>query len=154
MLGRTGELLRRDAGFLAHFRSYKFLYTIPPHSASLVDVADSSPPDVVFEGNSRDVIRKFPKDVRENFGGELRRLQINERPLDSGPMAPAIPGVFELRDKDKDFWYRVLYYKRDDVVYVLHCFTKKTNATSPSDIRIGRRRLSDLKQRLEKTKKN
>lgn len=116
-------------------------------------MAESSPPDVVFEGDSRDVIRAFPKDIRENFGGELRRLQTNERPFDSGPMAPATPGVFELRDEDKDSWYRVLYYKRNGVVYVLHCFTKKTNATSPGDIRIGCRRLSDLKQRLEKTKK-
>jgi phage-related protein len=116
-------------------------------------VAESSPPDVVFEGDSRDVIREFPKDIRENFGAELRRLQTHGRPIDSGPMAPALPGVFELRDEDKDFWYRVLYYKRDSVVYVLHCFTKKTNVTSAGDVRIGRRRLSDLKQRLEKTKK-
>jgi phage-related protein len=113
-------------------------------------VAETSPPDVVFEGNSRTIIRDFPKEVRENFGAELRRLQTNERPLDSGPMAPALPGVFELRDEDKDFWYRVLYYKRDGVVYVLHCFIKKTNTTAASDIRIGRKRLNDLKQRLAK----
>jgi phage-related protein len=57
-------------------------------------VAEPSPPDVVFEGNSLNIIRDFPKDVRENFGGDLRRLQNGERPLDSGSMAPALPGVF------------------------------------------------------------
>src|SRR6266849_550190 len=46
------------------------------------------PPDVVFEGNSLSVIRSFIKDVQENLGGDLRRLQNGERPLDSGSMAP------------------------------------------------------------------
>lgn len=116
-------------------------------------MAESSPPDVVFEGNSLSVIKSFPKDVRENLGGDLRRLQNGERPLDSGSMAPAIPGVFELRDEDKDAWYRVLYIKLGGVVYVLHCFTKKTNQTSKSDIEIGRKRLSDLKARLARQRK-
>jgi phage-related protein len=116
-------------------------------------VAEPSPPDVVFEGNSLDIIRDFPKDVRENFGGDLRRLQNGERPLDSGSMAPALPGVFELRDQDKDTWYRVFYVKLTGVVYVLHCFTKKTNQTAKGDIEIGRKRLSDLKARLTKQKK-
>jgi phage-related protein len=116
-------------------------------------VAEASPPDVVFEGNSLNVIRAFPRDVRENFGGDLRRLQNGERPLDSGSMAPVLPGVFELRDQDRSAWYRVLYVKLSGVVYVLHCFTKKTNQTAKSDVEIGRKRLSDLKARLAKQKK-
>ena len=116
-------------------------------------VAQPSPPDVVFEGDSRAIIRGFPKQVRENFGGELQRLQDAERPLDSKPLAPALPGVFELRDGDKDLWYRVLYCVRGGVVYVLHCFTKKTKKTPQRDIEIGRKRLSDLKQRLAKQEK-
>jgi phage-related protein len=116
-------------------------------------VAEPSPPDVVFEGNSLNVIRDFPKDVRENFGGDLRRLQNGERPLDSGSMAPALPGVFELRDQDRGAWYRVFYVKLTGVVYVLHCFTKKTNQTAKGDIEIGRKRLSDLKARLARRKK-
>ena len=116
-------------------------------------MAEASPPDVAFEGNSLSIIRAFPKDVRENLGGDLRRLQNGERPLDSGSMAPALPGVFELRDEDKDTWYRLLYAKFGGVVYVLHCFTKKTNQTAKGDIEIGHKRLSDLKRRLAKQKK-
>ena len=116
-------------------------------------MSDPSPPDVVFEGNSRSAIREFPADVRENLGADLWRLQNGERPLDSGSMAPALPGVFELRDADKDTWYRVLCVKLGGVVYVLHCFTKKTNQTPKGDIEIGRKRLSELKQRLSKQKK-
>jgi len=116
-------------------------------------VAEPSPPDVAFEGNSRSVIRGFPAHIRENLGADLWRLQNDERPLDSGSMAPTLPGAFELRDADKDTWYRVFYVKLGGVVYVLHCFTKKTNQTSRGDIEVGRKRLSDLKARLAKAKK-
>ncbi|MFZ3342429.1 MAG: type II toxin-antitoxin system RelE/ParE family toxin [Terriglobales bacterium] len=116
-------------------------------------MTDGSPPDVVFEGDSQAVIRKFPEDARGNLGADLRRVQNGQRPLDSGSMAPLLPGVFELRDDDRDFWYRVLYIKLEGVVYLLHCFTKKTNKTSPEDIEIARARLSVLKQRLAAQKK-
>jgi phage-related protein len=111
-------------------------------------VPDGSPPDVIFEGDSRAVIRSFTDDVREDLGADLWRVQNGERPLDSGSMAPALPGVFELRDQDKDLWYRVLYARIEGVVYVLHCFTKKTNETPLRDINTARGRLSALNERL------
>ena len=116
-------------------------------------MTESSPPDVVFEGNSRDVIRSFPKDIRSDLGADLDRVQRGEKPLDSAPMAPVLPGVFELRDEDQDFWYRVLLKQIEGVVYVLHCFRKKTNKTSPGDIKIARERLSALRARLAERKK-
>jgi len=116
-------------------------------------VTNGSPPDVVFEGNSRDAIRSFPKEIRSNLGADLDRVQNGEKPLDSAPMAPVLPGVFELRDEDRDFWNRVLYRQIDGVVYVLHCFRKKTNKTSLNDIKIARERLSALKERLAEEKK-
>jgi hypothetical protein len=38
-------------------------------------VDDNSPPDVVFEGDSLEVIRRFPEEVRANLGADLRRVQ-------------------------------------------------------------------------------
>jgi phage-related protein len=111
-------------------------------------VADDSPPDVIFEGDSRAVIKSFPDDVREDLGADLWRVQNGEKPLDTGSMAPALPGVFELRDQDKDLWYRVLYVRIEGVVYVLHCFTKKTNETPLRDVNTARARLSGLRERL------
>jgi hypothetical protein len=63
-------------------------------------VAETHP---IFLGDSRAVIKGFPKAVKENFGGELDRLLDGENPLDSAPMGHVLPGVFELRDEDKDF---------------------------------------------------
>jgi phage-related protein len=127
-----------------------------PELCYLLTVAVDSPLNVVWEGDSLDVISSFPDDVKENLGGNLRRVQNGERPLDSGSMAPVLRGVIELRDDDKDSWYRVLYTHLDDAVYVLHCFKKKTNEIAQKDINTARLRLTALKQRLaaqEKVKK-
>jgi len=86
--------------------------------------------------------------VRANLGADLRRAQNGDRPLDSKPMAPVLPGVFELRDDDRDAWYRVLYTQLGGVIYVLHSFKKKTRKTPQADIEAARKRLSALKQRL------
>jgi phage-related protein len=117
-------------------------------------VSTPSPPDVIFEGDSKKIIKRFPSDVRADLGGDLRRVQNGEKPLDSGPMGDVLRGVFELRADDADFWYRVFYWVKDGQVYVLHCFKKKTNNTSQNDIQIGKKRLSDLKLRLQKGKKH
>lgn len=109
---------------------------------------------VSWEGNSHSVIKEeFSEDARENLGNDLRRVQEGLQPLDSGPMAPVLPGCFELRDEDKDFWYRVIYTRIEGMVYVLHCFKKKTNKTSQGDISTAKQRLRDVKQRLAKEKK-
>ncbi len=71
---------------------YKYLYTTTRKPDSVLVVIDGSPPDVVFEGNSREVIRSFPKDVRSNLGADLDRVQNGEKPLDSAPMAPVLAG--------------------------------------------------------------
>lgn len=111
------------------------------------------PPDVVFEGDSRTVIKSFPENVREDIGADLWRVQNGERPLDSGSMAPSLPAAFELRSEDRNLWYRVLYVRLEGVVYVLHCFTKKTNQTPQKEINTARGRLSALKERLAAQKK-
>jgi phage-related protein len=116
-------------------------------------VTGGSPPDVVFEGDSRAVIKSFPADVREDLGADLWRVQNGEKPLDSGSLATVLPKVFYLRDDDQDFWYRVPYIKLDGVVYVLDCFKKKTNEITQKDINTARLRLTALKQRLAAQKK-
>jgi phage-related protein len=68
-------------------------------------------------------------------------------------MGAILAGVFELRDEDSDCWYRVLYARLEGVVYVLHCFKKKTNKTPLNDIEVARTRLSALKERLAVLKK-
>ena len=111
------------------------------------------PAPVSWEGDSLTVIRSFSDAAKEHLGGDLRRLQNGKNPLDWGPMGAALPGVFELRDEDKDFWYRLLYKRMGGVIYVLHCFRKKTAQTPQKDIHTARLRLQNVVRRLAEARR-
>ena len=98
--------------------------------------------DIVWLGDSLDVLQKFPKTIRADLGGDLRRLQIGEMPLDAKPMKSVGAGVRELRARDRNNQFRTMYVARKgrDIV-VLHCFIKKSRTTSKTDIRTAKERL-------------
>jgi phage-related protein len=57
--------------------------------------------------------------------------------------------VREIRIREKDGAFRVIYVaKFEDAIYVLHCFQKKTQKTSPEDIALASRRYKDLIREL------
>jgi len=109
--------------------------------------SEGSKSRIKWEGGSNQEIRQWPKDVRKNIGADLQRLDDREEPLDSRPMGKSLPGVSELRDEDKDSWYRLLYWPRSGWIYVLHCFKKKTNQTSKADIDLARERMKRVRLR-------
>lgn len=60
-------------------------------------------------------------------------------------------GVQEIRIKDIAGAFRVIYVaKLADAVYVLHCFQKKTEKTSKTDIELATRRYRELLQELSR----
>jgi phage-related protein len=64
------------------------------------------------------------------------------------------PGVFELRDQDERTWYRVVYLSRiENVIYVLHCFEKKSREMPKKDFEKAKQRLKAVKSRLAEEKK-
>jgi phage-related protein len=109
---------------------------------------------IVWEGDSKEVLRSFPKGVIQNFGFELWQLQQGERPRNYRPLPSVGSGVCELRDRDARGWYRVVYLSRiDDVIYVLHCFEKRSREMPARDFQKSKQRLSAVKARLAKEKK-
>jgi phage-related protein len=106
--------------------------------------------EVSWEGDSREVLRSWPKDIRVDFGIALDALQEGRLPpLAIRPMQSIATGVFELKDADQSTWYRLVYLARvEDVIYVLHCFTKNTAKTERRDIEKARQRWKQVQQRL------
>jgi phage-related protein len=85
---------------------------------------------IAWEGDSREVIRDFPEEIREELGIELQLLQWGDEPSSYRPMPSIGKGVYELRQQDERSWYRVVYLSRiEDVIHVLHCFEKKSAKT-------------------------
>ena len=109
---------------------------------------------VVWEGDSREVLRAFPEEVRDNLGFQLWQLQQGERPGDYRPLPSIGTGVFELRDQDERAWYRVVYLSRiNDVIYVLHCFEKKGREMPRKEFEKAKQRLKAVKARWAEEKK-
>ncbi len=109
---------------------------------------------IAWEGDSREVLRGFPEEVRSELGLDLQLLQWGEQPSSYRPMQSIGQGVYELRQQDERSWYRVLYLSRiNDVIHVLHCFEKSSAKTPESDKAVAISRLKLVRRRyLEKKK--
>lgn len=109
--------------------------------------------DIAFLGTSLDDIRDFPDDIRQDTGYQLHLVQIGEMPNDFKYMNTIGSGVVEIRLKDANGIYRVIYTaKFANVVYVLHAFTKKTQKTPQADLNLAKSRLNALIQQLKDDK--
>jgi phage-related protein len=101
--------------------------------------------ELVWLGDSREVLRGFPAAVQGDLGYALYQVQLGQMAPDSKPMRTVGPGVYKLRDQDERAWYRVFYLKKiADMVYVLHCFEKRTAQTEKKDIDLAKERLKRL----------
>ena len=100
---------------------------------------------ISFRGNSLDDLRQFPLDARREAGYQIDRVQNGLGPSDWKPMNSVGQGVKEIRIRDADGAFRVIYLaKLADAVHVLHCFQKKSEKTTEADIELARKRFRAL----------
>ncbi len=79
----------------------------------------------------------------------LDEVQYGREPYDWKPMNTVGRGVNEIRIRDETGAFRVIYVaKFADAVYVLHCFQKKTEKTSKSDLELAAKRYGELLKEL------
>ena len=110
--------------------------------------------EIQWEGDSKEVLSGFPKDVKLNLGYSLRRLQFGEFPAcETRSMASIGKGVWELKESDERAWYRVVYLtKIGGVIHVLHCFEKESRRTDKRDVATARARLKQVLKRTQEEK--
>jgi phage-related protein len=104
------------------------------------------PKKAVFVGSSRDDLRGFPKDVRNDMAYQIYRVQSGLDPNDWRPMATVGSGVRELRVRGSDREYRGMYITNiGDAVYVLHVFIKGSQKTPKKELEIAKKRLGIIR---------
>ncbi len=82
--------------------------------------------DLVWEGDSLEVVRRFPQEVHKELGEDIRRVQMGVKPQDVRPMKSVGAGVAELRQQDSNGWYRTVYLSVvAGKLHLLHSFVKK-----------------------------
>lgn len=87
----------------------------------------------------------FPKSARREAGFQLRKVQSGNEPSDWKPFEEVGPGTREIRIRDDKGIFRVIYVaKFEEAAYVLHCFQKKTQATSKRDKEIAAARYRNV----------
>ena len=104
-----------------------------------------------FIGSSRKDIRAFPEEVKDNIGYALFEVQEGKKPASAKPLKGfSGAGVLEIIEDFSGDTYRAVYtvsFKK--VIYVLHCFQKKSKRgikTSQRDIDLIKRRLKAVEE--------
>jgi len=100
-------------------------------------------------GNSKDAVRAFPEDARQDIGWQLELIQRGENPDNWKPMKTIGQGVREIRIREASGAFRIIYLATfEDRVLVLHAFQKKTQKTSQKDLELAEKRLKQWKEKL------
>ncbi|MDR2011478.1 MAG: type II toxin-antitoxin system RelE/ParE family toxin [Rhodanobacter sp.] len=109
----------------------------------------ADPKPIEFRGGSLDDLRAFPLTARREAGHQLDQVQNGHNPDDWKPMSSVGQGVKEIRIRDVTGAFRIIYVaKFADVLYVLHCFQKKTEKTSKADLDLAAKRYRDVLKEL------
>src|SRR3989338_7423436 len=110
-------------------------------------------------GSSREDIKEFPEEVKQDIGFALFEVQIGQKPAAAKPLKGfGGAGVLEIIENFAGDAYRAVYkVKFPKVVYVLHCFQKKSKhgiKTPQQDIELIKRRLRAAEQDYEENYKS
>ncbi|CAB3798053.1 type II toxin-antitoxin system RelE/ParE family toxin [Pararobbsia alpina] len=97
--------------------------------------------EIRWVGSTYDDVLAFPDEPRRQAGFQLGKVQAGVEPDDWKPFDDVGAGTKEIRIRESSGVYRVMYVaKFEEAVYVLHCFQKKTQATSNHDKEIAEAR--------------
>jgi phage-related protein len=113
-------------------------------------VSDRAKP-VEFRGSALDDLRDFPRVARREAGHQIDQVQQGREPDDWKPMNTVGQGVREIRIREEEGAFRVIYVARfEDAIYVLHCFQKRTQKTPKADLDLAAKRYRDLVKELNR----
>jgi phage-related protein len=90
--------------------------------------------EIRWVGSAYEDLLGFPDDARRQAGFQLGKVQAGVEPDDWKPFDGVGAGTREIRIRDESGAFRVMYVaKFEEALYVLHCFQKRTQATSRKD---------------------
>jgi len=106
---------------------------------------------VDFIGSSLEDLKKFPDEVKQDIGYALFEAQQGLKPIRVKPLKGFGAGVLEIIENSIGGTYRAVYtVKFPEVIYVLHCFQKK----STRGIKTPRQDIELIKKRLWSAEEN
>ena len=114
--------------------------------------------NIAWAGDSREKLRKFPKEVKQHIGRALDYAQRGGKHPSAKPLKGFGSGVFEIVANFKTDTYRAVYaLKIGEMIYVLHVFQKKSKTsikTPQREIQMIHRRLKIAQEIENERRKN
>ena len=112
---------------------------------------------VFWVGDSKKRLLTFPVTVRREIGFVLERAQDGLTHHKAKPLR-GFSGVYEIvSNYDRDTYRAIYAINLEEMIYVLHCFQKKSKfriKTPKKEIDLIRRRLNSAKALAQKENKN
>jgi phage-related protein len=103
------------------------------------------PKPLIWIGDSLEVLRSFPAEVKGEIGVALFQAQLGGKHMGAKPLRHVGPGILEVVSDHRGNTYRAVYIVRlAGRVYVLHTFQKKSKsgiATPKAEIELVKQRL-------------
>jgi phage-related protein len=97
--------------------------------------------EIRWLGSSYRDVLAFPDEARRLAGFQLHKIQSGLDPDDWKPFDSIGAGTREIRIRDEDGTFRVMYVtKYAEALYVLHCFQKKAQKLGAHDRKIAETR--------------
>jgi len=110
----------------------------------------------IWMGDSLKRLKEFPEEVQDSVGYNLHKVQEGFMPRNAKPLKGFKPAVMELVvDYDKNTYRAVYTVKLGEVIYVLHCFQKKSTqgiSTPKHEIDLIQQRLKEAEVLSRKTR--
>ncbi|MBI5145171.1 MAG: type II toxin-antitoxin system RelE/ParE family toxin [Candidatus Omnitrophica bacterium] len=102
---------------------------------------------VDFIGSSKEDLKEFPDEVKQDIGYALFEAQRGQKSASAKPLKGfGGAGVLEIVENFSGGTYRAVYTVRfEKVIYVLHCFQKK----SKHGVKTPQKDIDLIKQRLK-----
>lgn len=102
--------------------------------------------ELAWVGSSKEDLLRFPEAVQREIGYALHLTQAGDKPDNAKPLTGLGSGILEIVSDYNKGTYRAVYaIKIGELIYVLHCFQKK----SKQGIKTPKQELDLVKQRLE-----
>jgi len=126
--------------------------------SEIIKIDPTEEKEIIFwPQNLTDEIKNdWPVEMRKEGGFQLGRVQQGLEPNNYRPMPTIGAGVKEikLQDEGKN-QYRLIYIaKFEEAIYVFHVITKKTTeSTSKHDIELAKKRLGEINQHRQTSKR-
>jgi len=124
----------------------------------IIKIDPSEEKEVIWwpQALTNEIKKDWPLEIKKEGGFQLGRVQQGLEPNHYRPMPSIGAGVKEikLQDEGKN-QYRLIYVaKFEETIYVFHVITKKTTErTSDHDIELAKKRLSEINQHRQASKK-